>query len=133
MTVPPDLSKLTIEAQVRLDLLRDVHADFMRHLPKVEDADSERIDSKAFAIDRLRTQNRITVLRSDMSFLPYRLQQVKIDQLSEADLRRFTLNLTHLLDLCERFVDEAAFDVSQIPEVYKLHHVNETLDRSNDN
>lgn len=96
------------KAQARLDLLRDIYKDFTRHLPTVEDGDSWRYDDKASAMDRLRIQNNITVLRSDMSFLPHRLQQVKIDQLSEDDLRRFTDKLTHLLDFCERFVDVAA-------------------------
>lgn len=99
------------EAQARLDLLQDIHKDFTRHLPTIEDAETRHFNAP---VDRLRMQNDITVLRSDMSFLPYRLQNVQIERLSDDKLVQFTSKLTQLLDFCEQFLDEAILDIRQV-------------------
>jgi hypothetical protein len=107
-----------LEARARFHLLRSVHSLFVLALPTVENVESGCYGhvSEAGLADLV---NDITILRSDIKLLPFKLQQIDIDQVtSDADIDRLIKAFDSLLALFEESVLdlETAVNVA-VPEV----------------
>lgn len=105
------------QARARLDLFMAIHGEVTRHLPTILGEVNVRYEAASNA-SLLHLQNDITMLRSDMSFLPHKLKQVQIDRLSPRELNKFASQLTQLLGFLDRVVKDMAVPmVGSDPEV----------------
>ncbi|KAK2752267.1 pfs domain-containing protein [Colletotrichum kahawae] len=96
-------SEKRINARDRFHLLQSVHPFFCRYLPTIEDVGNGRYGG----LPEADLANDITILRSDIKSLPFKLRQIDIDQvMSDTDLDRLIGAFDSVLHLFEDSVLE---------------------------
>ena len=94
-------------ARAHFNLLRDVHSLFSHSFPTVEDVEYGRYGpaSEAGFTNTVELVNTVVILRSDIKCLPFKFQQIDIDQVkNDAEIDRLIEAFDSLLDLFEELV-----------------------------
>lgn len=114
------------EAEERLNLLEDIHTYFSHCLPTLDDIRNGRFSISSG--DTLINLDAVTLLRTDIRYLPITLQYINIEQAArDNNIDRLIRAFDSLLALFEESVQmeetlDESVTIQQVGHVYKSSH-----------